>query len=105
MGNTKEKNFIYAVLRVNFMVKPNGLLVTVSSTHYCAYTSVLSTWSSSTALLTFRLGNLISGKVSRLYAFSVYPDQTSLPSYATGVTTGSQEVCSSRSSRTRDNPP
>jgi len=26
------------------MVKPNGLLVTVSSTHYCAYTSVLSTW-------------------------------------------------------------
>ena len=32
------------------MVKPNGLLVTVSSTHYCAYTSVLSTWSSSTAL-------------------------------------------------------
>ena len=32
------------VYRVNFMVKPNGLLVTVSSTHYCAYTSVLSTW-------------------------------------------------------------
>ena len=29
---------------VNFMVKPNELLVTVSSTHYCAYTSVLSTW-------------------------------------------------------------
>src|ERR1700741_4389756 len=86
------------------MVKPNGLLVTVSSTHYCAYTSVLSTWSSSTALLTLRLGDLISRKVSRLYAFSVYPDQTSLPSYATGVTTGSQEVCSSRSSRTRDNP-
>ena len=27
---------------VNFMVKPNGQLVTVSSTHYCAYTSVLS---------------------------------------------------------------
>jgi len=25
------------------MVKPNELLVTVSSTHYCAYTSVLST--------------------------------------------------------------
>ena len=33
------------------MVKPNGLLVTVSSTYYYAYTSVLSTWSSSTALL------------------------------------------------------
>jgi len=29
---------------VNFMVKPNGLLVPVSSTHYCAYTSGLSTW-------------------------------------------------------------
>ena len=29
--------------RVHFMVKPNELLVTVSSTHYCAYTSVLST--------------------------------------------------------------
>ena len=29
---------------VNFMVKPNGLLVTVSSTYYYAYTSVLSTW-------------------------------------------------------------
>ena len=25
-------------------VKPNGLLVTVSSTYYYAYTSVLSTW-------------------------------------------------------------
>src|ERR1700735_5917140 len=86
------------------MVKPNGLLVTVSSAHYCTYTSVLSTWWSTTALLTLRLGNLISRKVSRLYAFSAYPDQTSLPSYATGVTTGSQEVCSSRSSRTKDNP-
>ena len=50
------------------------------------------------------MGELISRKVSRLYAFSAYPDQTSLPSYATGVTTGSQEVCSSRSSRTKDNP-
>src|ERR1700688_3172482 len=55
------------------MVKPNGLLVTVSSTHHCAYTSVLSTWSSTTALLSFRLGNLISMKVSRLYAFSDGP--------------------------------
>ena len=82
------------------MVKPNGLLVAVSSTYCYAYTSALSTWSSSTALLSFRLGNLISRKVSRLYAFSAYPDQTSLPSYATGVTTGSQEVCSTRSSRT-----
>ena len=30
--------------RVNFMVKPNGLLVTVSSVYYYTYTSVLSTW-------------------------------------------------------------
>ena len=86
------------------MVKPNELLVTVSSTHYCAYTSVLSTWSSFTALQ-LSLGDLILGKVSRLYAFSAYPDQTSLPSYATGVTTGSQEVCSPRSSRTKGKPP
>ena len=90
---------------VNSMVKPNGRLVLVSYAHHCASTSSLSTRSSSTALHTFRLGKLISGKVSRLYAFSVYPDQTSLPSSATGVTTGSQEVCSSRSSRTKDNPP
>src|SRR5689334_2239844 len=48
-----------------------------------------------------RLGNLISMKVSRLYAFSAYPDQTALPSYATGVTTGSQEVCSGQSGSSR----
>ena len=90
---------------VNFMVKPNGQLVTVSSTGHPAYTSVLSNWSSSSALLTFRLGDLILGKVSRLYAFSVYPDRTSLPSDAAGATTGSQEVRSSRSSRTKDKPP
>src|SRR6266498_3629229 len=40
----------------------------------------------------FALGDLILRKVSRLYAFSAYPDRTSLPCYATGVTTGSQEV-------------
>src|SRR5688572_22741926 len=50
------------------------------------------------------LGDLISRQVSRLYAFSAYPDQTSLPSYATGVTTGSQEVCPARSSRTGARP-
>ena len=60
------------------MVKPNELLVTVSSTRYRAYTSVLSTWSSITALR----GDLILGKVSYLYAFSTYPDQTSLRSCA-----------------------
>ncbi len=50
------------------------------------------------------LGNLILRKVSRLYAFSAYPDRTSLPSGATGVTTGSQEVRPARSSRTRARP-
>ena len=90
---------------MNFMVKPNGLLVLVSFSYYYASTSSLSTWSSSTALLSFRLGDLILGKVSRLYAFSAYPNQTSLLCGATGVTTESQEVCSSRSSRTKDNPP
>src|ERR1022692_3713915 len=43
-----------------------------------------------------RLGDLILRKVSRLYAFSVYPNRTSLPSYAPGGTTGTQEVRSGR---------
>src|SRR5215469_9498023 len=90
---------------VNFMVKPNGQLVTVSSTRRRAYTSLLSNWSSSSALISFRLGDLILGKVSRLYAFSAYPDRTSLPSGAPGGTTGSQEVRPPRSSRTKGRPP
>ena len=45
-----------------------GLLVSVSSMHYCTYTSDLSTSSSTTCLS----GDLISGRVSRLDAFSVY---------------------------------
>jgi hypothetical protein len=40
MGITRFAICIYS----KFMVKPNGLLVTVSSTYYYAYTSVLSTW-------------------------------------------------------------
>ena len=66
------------------MVKPNGLLVPVSSTHCCAYTSGLSTSSSSTALqkVLKPWEDLILRKVSRLYAFSAYPDRTSLPSGA-----------------------
>src|SRR6202044_3941493 len=108
-GDTEDKRAerVCAVLRVNFMVKPNGLLVTVSSTHYCAYTSVLSTWWSSPALLRSftSLGDLILGKVSRLYAFSAFPDRTSLPSDAPGGTTGSQEVRPPRSSRTKGRPP
>jgi len=92
---------------INFMVKPNGLLVTVSSTGYPAYTSVLSNWSSSSALSTLftGLGDLILGKASRLYAFSAYPDRTSLPSRAAGATTGSQEVRPLRSSRTKSRTP
>ena len=93
------------VYAVEIMVKPNGQLVTVSSTHYCAYTSVLSNWSSTSALHSLRLGDLILGKVSRLYAFSVYPDRTPLPSDAAGATTGSQEVRPPRSSRTKGRPP
>ena len=83
------------------MDKPNGRLVLVSFTHYCAFTSSLSTRWSSWALQ----GNLILERASRLYAFSGYHNRTSLPSGATGVTARSQEVRSSRSSRTRDNPP
>ena len=54
------------------MVKPNGRLVRVSSTHHCAYTSRLSNWSSSRDLQ----GNLISDGASRLDAFSGYPFRT-----------------------------
>ena len=45
-----------------------GLLVSVSSIHYCTSTSDLSTSSSTTSLS----GDLILGRVSRLDAFSVY---------------------------------
>src|SRR3989338_9339193 len=47
---------------------------------------------------------LILKTASHLDAFSAYPCQTSLPSNALGRTTGTQEVCSSRSSRTREEP-
>src|SRR5207248_4711057 len=89
--------------RVNFMVKPNGRLVLVSYTHCCASTSSLSNrWSSCALLAPYGLGDLILGSASRLYAFSVYHNRTSLPSRATGMTAGTQEVRPSRSSRTKD---
>ena len=53
-------------------------------------------------LLAFAMGNLILRGASRLDAFSVYPFQTWLPSYAPGGTTGTPEVRPSRSSRTKD---
>ncbi len=73
--------------------KALDLLVSVSSMpSACAYTLTLPTY-----LLVvckgsyyFRMGYLILRWVSRLDAFSVYPVQTSLPSCATGVTTGAQ---------------
>ena len=91
---------------VNSMDKPNGRLVLVSYAHYCASTSSLSTrWSSWALLFPFGLGDLILGRASRLYAFSGYHNRTSLPSRAIGMTTGTQEVRPSRSSRTKDSPP
>jgi len=89
------------------MIKSHGLLVPVSSTHCCAYTSGLSTSSSPRNLQSLAFtkeGYLILRQASRLDAFSGYPFQTWLPSCATGVTTGTPEVCPSRSSRTRDRP-
>ena len=50
-------------------------------------------------------GNLILGGVSRLYAFSVYPFRTWLPSGAASATTGTPEVRPSQSSRTREKAP
>jgi hypothetical protein len=91
--------------RVNSMDKPNGRLVLVSYTHYCASTSSLSTrWSSWALHFPFGLGDLILERASRLYAFSGYHNRTSLPSRAIGMTTGTQEVRPSRSSRTKDSP-
>src|SRR5216684_9274202 len=49
-------------------------------------------------------GDLILRSVSRLYAFSVYHNRTSLPSHAVDTTAGTQEVRPSRSSRTKDRP-
>ena len=57
---------------MGFTIKPIEQLVPVSSTHRCASTPGLSTWSSSTALK----GNLVSRWVSRLDAFSGYPVRT-----------------------------
>jgi hypothetical protein len=42
-GQQRRLELVF-VSTVHFMVKPNGLLVTVSSTYCYAYTSVLSTW-------------------------------------------------------------
>ena len=53
-------------------IKPNERLVPVSFTHCCASTPGLSTWWSSTALQ----GELVLRWVSRLDAFSGYPDRT-----------------------------
>src|SRR5512147_2258013 len=91
--------------QVNFMVKPNGRLVLVSYMHHCTCTSSLSNrWSSCALHHPYGLGDLILRRVSRLYAFSVYHDRTSLPSHAVGTTAGTQEVRPSRSSRTKDRP-
>ena len=52
-----------------------------------------------------RMGDLVLGRASRLYAFSAYPHQTWLPGAAPGGTTGTPVVCPSRSSRTRESFP
>src|SRR5258708_16781022 len=87
------------------MVKPNGRLVLVSCKHYCSSTPSLSNrWSSCALLIPYGLGDLILRSASRLYAFSVYHNRTSLPSHAVDTTAGTQEVRPSRSSRTKDMP-
>ena len=101
IGDTRLVRRASALLRgVNSMDKPNGRLVLVSFTHYCAFTPSLSTRWSFWALQ----GDLILGRASRLYAFSGYHNRTSLPSRAVGTTAGTQEVRPSRSSRTKDRP-
>ena len=55
--------------------------------------------------LTALEGSLISGRVSRLDAFSAYPCPTWLPGGAAGATTGTPEVGPARSSRTKARSP
>ena len=70
-------------------------------THYCAYTSDLSTRSLRVTLPAFAVGYLILRWASRLDAFSVYPIRTRLLSYALGSTTDAPVVRPTWSSRTR----
>ena len=77
-----------------------GLLVPVSCAHRCASTPGLSTSSSPRGL-----GPLISGRASRLDAFSVYPFRTRPPCPGPGGPAGAPAVRPSRSSRTGDGPP
>ncbi len=76
--DTKEisKYIIDRDEEVPFENKTHGLLVSVSSTPHSAYTSDLSTRSSTWALQDLRLGALISRQASRLDAFSGYPFHT-----------------------------
>ena len=74
-----------------------GPLVPLGSTGRPAHTCGLSTSSSPTALQ----GGLISGRASRLDAFSAYPLRTRLPGCAPGGTTGTPLVRPTRSSRTK----
>ena len=74
-----------------------GPLVPLGSTSRDAHTCGLSTSSSTTALQ----GGLISGRASRLDAFSAYPLRTRLPGRAPGGATGTPLVRPTRSSRTK----
>ena len=98
--NLKSKETAFSYFSHNVKIKgqafraiSTGLLVT-----YITSTSCLSTKSSSSALL----GMLILRGASHLDAFSGYPLHTWLPGIAAGATTGTPEVCPSRSSRTKD---
>ena len=93
--------FIQAI--PTFLGQALVLLVLISLIYYYTYTLNLSPRSLQGDLLTFVMRYLILRWASRLYAFSVYPFGTWLPSYASGDTTGAPSVPSPRSSRTRGN--
>ena len=81
----------YLALNKSFDLRTSlDLLVSVSSMPCSTYTPDLSPRSLQGVSHIFIQGYLILRWVSRLDAFSVYPVQTSLPSCATGVTTGAQ---------------
>ncbi len=87
--------------RIEPVVQALGLLVSLSSIHYCTYTCDLSTRSLRVTLPTSVVGYLILRWASRLDAFSVYPIRTRLLSYALGSTTDAPVVRPTRSSRTK----
>ena len=100
--NTFFLLFIFFFLALPNLGQALGLLVLVSSIHYCTYTSNLSTSLSSRDLthLRFGISYLEGGFTLRCLQRLSLPDLATLP--CRWSTTDPPVVCPSRSSRTKD---